>query len=146
MSEENPLEFVATCTIIEGWIWSAGTFEQLSLLADVVRIFVSSERFPEEKLQILEGARSLLGDKITYQKEKIAVEWLGENAHSLEEMGEISFRKPEDARYFLRNTNYLVPNITLLKSSPLIVRVPEPEIVPEPDTVTFPNKVSKFKS
>jgi len=72
MSEENPLEFVATCTIIEGWIWSAGTFEQLSLLADVVRIFVSSERFPEEKLQILEGARSLLGDKITYQKEKIA--------------------------------------------------------------------------
>jgi len=72
MSEENPLEFVATCTIIEGWIWSAGTFEQLSLLADVVRIFVSSERFPEEKLQILEGASSLLGDKITYQKEKIA--------------------------------------------------------------------------
>ena len=72
MSEENPLEFVATCTIIEGWIWSAGTFEQLSLLMDVVRIFVSSERFPEEKLQILEGARSLLGDKITYQKEKIA--------------------------------------------------------------------------
>lgn len=72
MSEDNPLEFVATCTIIEGWIWSAGTFEQLSLLADVIRVFVSSERFPEERSQILEGARSLLDDKLIYQKEKIA--------------------------------------------------------------------------
>lgn len=72
MTESKPLEFVATCTIIEGWIWSAGTFEQLSLLADVIRIFVSAERFPEEKQLILEGARSVLSDKIVYQKEKIA--------------------------------------------------------------------------
>ena len=53
-----------------------------------------------------------------YQREKTAVEWLGEMAHSLEEMGEISLRKPEDAKYFLRNTNYLVPNITILTKSP----------------------------
>jgi hypothetical protein len=72
MSEENPLEFLTTCWIIEGWIWSAGTFEQLSLLSDVVRSFISESRFPEEKPQILEGARFVLNDKITYQKEKIA--------------------------------------------------------------------------
>ncbi|TKK71527.1 hypothetical protein FC093_00430 [Ilyomonas limi] len=53
-----------------------------------------------------------------YQREKTAVEWLGEMAHSLEEMGDISLRKPEDARYFLRNTNYLVPSITMLTKSP----------------------------
>ena len=52
-----------------------------------------------------------------YQRERTAVEWLGEPAHSLEEMGEISLRKPEDAKYFLRNTNYLVPNVTLLTKS-----------------------------
>src|SRR5438309_2915803 len=55
---------------------------------------------------------------LRYEREKTAVEWLGELAHSLEEMGEISLRKPEDAKYFLRNTNYLVPNITLLTKSP----------------------------
>ena len=66
MSEENPLEFVATCTIIEGWIWSAITFEQLSLLSDVILAFVSKERFPEEKLIVIEGARVFLDDKIIY--------------------------------------------------------------------------------
>src|SRR4051812_15582185 len=55
---------------------------------------------------------------VRYEREKTAVVWLDEPAHSLEEMGEISLRKPEDARYFLRNTNYLVPNITLLTKSP----------------------------
>ena len=53
-----------------------------------------------------------------YEREKTAVVWLEEPAHSLEEMGEISLRKPEDARYFLRNTNYLVPLVTLLTKSP----------------------------
>lgn len=52
-----------------------------------------------------------------YQREKIAVEWLGEEAHSITELADISFRKPEDAKYFLRNTNYLVPNITILTKS-----------------------------
>lgn len=55
---------------------------------------------------------------LQYQREKTAVEWLGESAYSLEELGEISLRKPEDAKYFLRNTNYLIPNITLLTKSP----------------------------
>ena len=53
-----------------------------------------------------------------FEREKTAVEWLGEKAHSLTEMGEISLRKPEDAKYFLRNTNYLVPNVTMLTKSP----------------------------
>ena len=52
-----------------------------------------------------------------YQKEKIEVEWLGEKAHSLVELGEISYKKQVDAKYFLRNTNYLVPCITTLTKS-----------------------------
>jgi len=75
MSEENPLEFVATCTIIEGWIWSAITFEQLSLLSDIVKKFISKERFPEEKALVLDGAIVFLDDKIVYQKEKIAQQY-----------------------------------------------------------------------
>src|SRR4051812_15406190 len=55
---------------------------------------------------------------IRYEREKTAVVWLDEPAHSLEEMGDISLRKPEDAKYFLRNTNYLVPLVTLLTKSP----------------------------
>lgn len=55
-----------------------------------------------------------------YQRDKIVVEWLKEEAHSLAEMGEISYRKPEDAKYYLRNTNYLIPNITTLTKSPSI--------------------------
>ncbi|MEJ7677467.1 MAG: hypothetical protein WKG06_06270 [Segetibacter sp.] len=37
---------------------------------------------------------------VKYQKEETEVEWLSEKAHSLAEIGEISFRKPEDAKYF----------------------------------------------
>lgn len=53
-----------------------------------------------------------------YQKEQTWVEWLDEKAHSLSQLGEISFRKKEDAKYYLRNTNFLVPVITTLTRSP----------------------------
>lgn len=53
-----------------------------------------------------------------YQTEKVTVEWLEKEAHSLAQIGEISFEKPDDAKYFLRNTNYLVPVVTTLTKSP----------------------------
>ena len=49
-----------------------------------------------------------------YERDKVAVQWLNETAHSPEEMGEISLRKPENAKHFLRNTHFLVPLITTL--------------------------------
>ncbi len=52
-----------------------------------------------------------------YQYEKNEVEWLGEKAHSLIELGEISYRKTTEAKYYLRNANYLVPSITTLTKS-----------------------------
>jgi hypothetical protein len=43
-----------------------------------------------------------------YQKRVIVkVEWLDEYASSLEEMGEITFRKKEKSEYYLRDTNFL---------------------------------------
>lgn len=58
-----------------------------------------------------------------YQREQIEVEWLGEKAHSLAELGEISYKKPADAKYYLRNANYLVPSITTLTKSVLAADV-----------------------
>lgn len=52
-----------------------------------------------------------------YQYEKNEVEWLGEKAHSLIELADISYKKPVDAKYYLRNANYLVPSITTLTKS-----------------------------
>ncbi len=52
-----------------------------------------------------------------YQKEQITVEWLGEKAHSLYQLGEISYRKKDEAKYYLRNASYLVPIVVTLTKS-----------------------------
>lgn len=52
-----------------------------------------------------------------YQKEQITVEWLGEKAHSLSQLGEISYRKKDEAKYYLRNTAYIVPTVVTLTKS-----------------------------
>ncbi len=54
----------------------------------------------------------------TFQREKIAIEWMGEKAYSLTDIADISYRNPQGARQYFRNTNYLVPVVmTLTKSS-----------------------------
>ncbi len=45
------------------------------------------------------------------------VEWMGERVSSLEEMGTITFRKKEEAAYFLKNTNFLPPLVARLTAS-----------------------------
>lgn len=52
-----------------------------------------------------------------YQKEQIVVEWLGEKARSLADLGDISYRKREEAKYYLRNTTFLIPQVTFLTKS-----------------------------
>lgn len=49
-----------------------------------------------------------------FQENHLEVEWLGEKARTLEEMGEISFRKKEDAQYYFRNSNTLPSLVTLI--------------------------------
>ncbi|WP_025763909.1 hypothetical protein [Dyadobacter tibetensis] len=52
-----------------------------------------------------------------YQESLVEVEWLGEKASNLGQLGAISYRKKEDAKYFLRNGNYLPSLITALTKS-----------------------------
>ncbi|MCF0051611.1 hypothetical protein LXM25_16200 [Dyadobacter sp. LJ53] len=53
-----------------------------------------------------------------YQKRAIIrVEWLDEYASSLEELGDITFRKKEKSEYFLRDTNFLPPLVNKLTDS-----------------------------
>lgn len=54
---------------------------------------------------------------IKYQREQTTVEWLGEKAHSLHQVAEISYRKKDEAKYYLRNTAYLVPIVVALTKS-----------------------------
>jgi hypothetical protein len=52
-----------------------------------------------------------------YKESLIEVEWLGQKANSLTKLGEISFQNKEDAKYFLRNGNYLPGLVTALSKS-----------------------------
>jgi hypothetical protein len=52
-----------------------------------------------------------------YKESLIEVEWLGQKANSLTKLGEISFENKEDAKYFLRNGNYLPGLVTALSKS-----------------------------
>ena len=54
---------------------------------------------------------------LDYKESLIEVEWLGEKANSLSKLGDISFNKKDDAKYFLRNGNYLPGLITALTKS-----------------------------
>jgi len=54
---------------------------------------------------------------VEYKESLIEVEWLGKQANSLAKLGEISFQNKEDAKYFLRNGNYLPGLITALTKS-----------------------------
>ncbi|CAG5002170.1 hypothetical protein DYBT9275_02826 [Dyadobacter sp. CECT 9275] len=48
---------------------------------------------------------------------KIVVEWLGEYASTVEELGEITFRKKDMSEYFLRDKNFLPPLVNKLTDS-----------------------------
>jgi len=52
-----------------------------------------------------------------YKESLIEVEWLGKQANSLAKLGEISFQNKDDAKYFLRNGNYLPGLVTALSKS-----------------------------
>ena len=52
-----------------------------------------------------------------YKESLIEVEWLGEKASSLSKLGDISFNNKDDAKYFLRNGNYLPGLVTALTKS-----------------------------
>jgi hypothetical protein len=52
-----------------------------------------------------------------YKESLIEVEWLGQKANSLTKLGDISFQNKEDAKYFLRNGNYLPGLVTALSKS-----------------------------
>ncbi|MBE9462235.1 hypothetical protein ACFP1I_13430 [Dyadobacter subterraneus] len=54
---------------------------------------------------------------LDYKESLIEVEWLGEKASSLSKLGDISFNNKDDAKYFLRNGNYLPGLITALTKS-----------------------------
>jgi len=54
---------------------------------------------------------------LEYKESLIEVEWLGEKANSLSKLGDISFNKKDDAKYFLRNGNYLPGLVTALTKS-----------------------------
>ncbi len=52
-----------------------------------------------------------------YKESLIEVEWLGKKANSLSKLGDISFDNKDDAKYFLRNGNYLPGLVTALTKS-----------------------------
>lgn len=52
-----------------------------------------------------------------YKESLIEVEWLGKKASSLINLGTISFENKDDAKYFLRNGNYLPGLVTALTKS-----------------------------
>ncbi|WP_159477877.1 hypothetical protein [Dyadobacter sp. 3J3] len=52
-----------------------------------------------------------------YKESLIEVEWLGQKASSLSKLGTISFDNRDDAKYFLRNGNYLPGLVTALTKS-----------------------------
>ena len=54
---------------------------------------------------------------LDYKESLIEVEWLGEKANSLSKLGDISFNNKDDAKYFLRNGNYLPGLVTALTKS-----------------------------
>jgi len=54
---------------------------------------------------------------LEYKESLIEVEWLGERANTLSKLGDISFSNREDAKYFLRNSNYLPGLVTALSKS-----------------------------
>lgn len=69
-----------------------------------------------------------------YQKETFFVEWLGEKASSLYELGEISSRKKEDTKYYLRNTATLGSLVSILTKSASQADEYSKIIESEPDT------------
>ncbi|MCF2446893.1 hypothetical protein L0657_23250 [Dyadobacter sp. CY345] len=54
---------------------------------------------------------------LEYKESLIEVEWLGEKANTLGKLGDISFNNKDDAKYFLRNGNYLPGLVTALTKS-----------------------------
>lgn len=54
---------------------------------------------------------------LEYKESLIEVEWLGEKANTLGKLGDISFTNKDDAKYFLRNGNYLPGLVTALTKS-----------------------------
>lgn len=52
-----------------------------------------------------------------YKNTLTEVEWLGEKVNSISQLADITFRKPTEAQYFLRNSNYLPPLIAVLTRS-----------------------------
>jgi hypothetical protein len=54
---------------------------------------------------------------LEYKESLIEVEWLGERANTLGKLGDISFNNKDDAKYFLRNGNYLPGLVTALTKS-----------------------------
>lgn len=54
---------------------------------------------------------------LEYKESLIEVEWLGEKVNTLGKLGDISFNNKDDAKYFLRNGNYLPGLVTALTKS-----------------------------
>lgn len=54
---------------------------------------------------------------LDYKESLIEVEWLGQKASSLNKLGDISFNNKDEAKYFLRNGNYLPGLVTALTKS-----------------------------
>ncbi len=69
-----------------------------------------------------------------YEREKTVVIWLDEEARSLADIGEISYRKPTAAKEKLRNTNFLVPLVVTLTKNTSKGETFSQIIETEPDT------------
>lgn len=71
---------------------------------------------------------------VKYEKETLTVEWLGEKASSLYELGEFSLQKKEDAKYYFRNTASLGSLVLILTKSASQADEYSKIIESEPDT------------
>ncbi len=72
---DKPIEFLTSYRVIEGWIWSSVTLEQVMVAQSVVNNFITIERFPDEKQEIVDHLRLILLDTVKYQKEKITINY-----------------------------------------------------------------------
>ncbi|HEY5408528.1 MAG TPA: hypothetical protein VIJ92_15650 [Ginsengibacter sp.] len=57
-------------------------------------------------------------DEVWDKVKRNTVIWLGKEAHSLEELGTISYQDPTEAKYYLQDANSLVPIINRLTGNP----------------------------
>lgn len=89
------------------------TENTISYLIDKVKHFglEPRDRFP---LDWSSFKNAWMTEHAWKKTQETAVIWLEEQATSLEKMGEISYRKIEETKYAIRNTNALPPLVTLV--------------------------------